>query len=132
MMIRPFYFLMLCGFTFASEAQQKLQPSITFDESRHDFESVLQGKIVDYLFKFQNIGDQPLIIENVLTSCGCTASEWSKAPIKQGGKGVIKVTFDSTGKIGSQRKVITVVSNATSNRIELIIKAFVLPRRSKF
>ena len=107
-------------------------PVFIFDNSFHDFESVTQGEVVDHFFEFQNGGNNVLIIENIITSCGCTASEWTKEPIRPGQRGCIKVTFDSTGKIGHQRKIITILSNAESEKTELIVEAFVLPRKSAF
>ncbi len=113
-------------------AQQAKGPIISFEAPYRDFESLVEGKVVEHVFEFANNGDKDIIINNVLTSCGCTASDWSNIPIKPGDKGVIKVTFDSNGKIGQQRKVITILSNAINKRTELIIEAFVLPKRSQF
>lgn len=131
MINRIIYSLVLSVFVLNLSAQQVSGPIISFDKSYHDFESLVQGEVVDIVFEFINVGDRPVVIENVLTSCGCTASHWDKTPIEPETKGIIKVTFDSTGKIGQQRKVITVVSNAVTNRTELIIEAFVLPKRSQ-
>lgn len=103
---------------------------LLFEPTYYDFESVVQGEVVEYYFKFRNVGDKPVLISNVLTSCGCTASEWPKNPIKPSEHGGIMVKFNSSGKLGQQRKIITVLSNASNNRIELIIEAFVLPKRS--
>ena len=116
----------------AQDGQQYFDAVLTFEDSYHNFESVVQGDTVDYVFEFTYKGDRPLVISNVLTSCGCTASEWPRSHISPGSKGIIKVTFNSNGKFGHQRKIITVLSNASNNRIELIIEAFVLPKRSQF
>ncbi len=127
--------LIFIGFAWAANSQtdQNLPgPILSFEESYHDFETIVQGEIVDYVFKFINKGDRPLVISNVLTSCGCTASEWPKTPIEPGSEGVIKATFNSRGKFGQQKKIITVLSNAPNNRMEIVIKAFVLPKRSNF
>jgi hypothetical protein len=54
-----------------------------------------------------------LIITNVQVTCGCTTPKgWPKDPIPPGAKGEISISFNSTGKIGKQNKVITIVSNA--------------------
>lgn len=110
----------------------KSAPEITFKFISHDFGEVLQGEAKTIEFQFQNTGAEPLIISNVLTSCGCTASDWPKSPVLPGQDATINITFDSTGKVGQQKKVITVVSNAIEIRKQLTIEAFVLPRRSSF
>ncbi len=128
---RTIYSLTIAVLSFNLSAQEISGPMISFGKSYHDFELVVEGEVVDYVFEFVNIGDRSVAIENVLTSCGCTASHWDKSPIEPRNKGIIKVTFNSTGKIGQQRKVITVVSNDINKRTELIIEAFVLPKRSQ-
>lgn len=89
-------------------------PAITFDESKYDFGSVVQGGTVDHTFKFKNTGNAPLIISNIGVSCGCTTPEWTKAPVLPGKTGSITAHFNSTGKIGMQNKVLTVESNAAA------------------
>ena len=68
-----------------------------------------------YTFEFTNDGDAPLVLSNVQTTCGCTASSWPREPIAPGASSKIDVTFNSTGKSGHQVKVITIISNATNN-----------------
>jgi len=50
-------------------------PIITFEEDSFDFGDIYQGDKVAHTFKFENSGNQPLIITNVQTTCGCTATE---------------------------------------------------------
>ncbi len=97
-------------------------PHIKFETSSYDFGDIVQGDKVEYTFKFTNDGDAPLIISNVLTTCGCTASDWPKEPIAPGASSEIDVTFNSTGKIGHQNKVITIMSNASNNpeRVKIV------------
>lgn len=106
--------------------EQKSGPSITFEESEFDFGDIHQGDKVEHVFEFENTGTEPLIITNVQTTCGCTAPEWPRDPIAPGQDGEIKVVFNSTGKIGRQHKVVTIVSNAPINRVTIISN--VLPK----
>ena len=102
-----------------------------FASTEYDFGDVNQGETVEYLFDFKNSGEIPLIINNVLTTCGCTAPEWPKQPIKPGETGQIKIAFDSSSKIGRQNKVITIRSNAHEGDFRLRISAMVLPPKKK-
>ena len=99
---------------------------ITFEEETHDFGDIYQGDKLEYVYVFENSGTEPLILSNVLTTCGCTATDWPHDPIAPGKSGEINVTFDSSGKMGKQNKVITVVSNAINSqeRIKLITNVF--------
>ncbi|MDB5233266.1 MAG: hypothetical protein JWR44_259 [Hymenobacter sp.] len=89
-------------------------PAITFEESKYDFGSVVQGGTVDHTFKFKNTGTAPLVISNIGVSCGCTTPEWTKAPVLPGKTGTIAAHFNSTGKMGMQNKVLTIESNAAA------------------
>ncbi len=111
-------------------------PAITFEQISFDFGDIHQGDKVEHIFKFENSGNQPLIITNVQTTCGCTASEWPREPILPGETANLKVNFDSAGKYGIQHKIISVISNAVlpidakahipSNYVKII--ANVLPK----
>lgn len=103
--------------------------SISFSEMQHDFGDIHQGDVVEHIFQFENTGDKPLVLNNVLTTCGCTAPEWPKEPIASGEKGEIKVVFNSSGKMGRQNKIITVRSNSEGSDRRLKIIAMVLPKK---
>ncbi len=103
-------------------------PHIKFKNSSYDFGDIAQGDKVDYTFEFTNDGDAPVIISNVITSCGCTASSWPKEPIAPGQSSKIDVTFNSSGKIGHQNKVITIMSNASNNPERVKIVTNILPK----
>ena len=83
-----------------------------FDVEVYDFGTIKQGESISYDFNFVNVGKDPLIISSANGSCGCTVPVWPKEPIKKGDKGSIKVTFNSTGKMGLQDKTVTITSNA--------------------
>ena len=75
------------------------------------------------VFEFTNTGDAPLIITNVLSTCGCLIPSKPEAPILPGKKGKIEVKYNMA--IGPIRKTITVETNAANyegGRIALKIK----------
>lgn len=95
----------------ADEAAQ-----ITFEEEVHDFGDIMEGDVVEHVFKFTNTGKNPLIINNARGSCGCTVPEWPRDPISPGQDGEILVKFNSTGKQGEQNKSITIAANTLPNK----------------
>src|SRR5258705_5105844 len=76
-----------------------------------DFGKITEGKILDVTFRFKNVGTKPLVISNVSASCGCTIPEIPKKPYQPGESGVIKATFNSSGKVGSNSKQVNVFAN---------------------
>jgi len=106
-------------------------PAMKFEETEHDFGKLIQGETVSYEFQFTNSGKSDLIIVDVSTSCGCTVPSFPKTPIHSGDKGVIKVTYNSSGKHGFQSKNILVVANTQPNTTLLRIKAQVVSPNSE-
>ena len=101
---------------------------ISFETDTIDYGEILQGSNGVRTFTFQNIGDLPIEIQGVKSSCGCTVPKKPNAPIPPGGKGEIQVKYD-TNRIGVFRKTITVNTNAPSSPIiALKIKGNVLAK----
>ena len=116
-----------------SEIENKIltvRPGITDFSSIvfSDEGEILKGSNGVRTFTFQNIGDVPIEIQGVKSSCGCTVPKKPNAPIPPGGKGEIQVKYD-TNRIGVFRKTITVNTNAPSSPIiALKIKGNVLAK----
>jgi hypothetical protein len=97
---------------------------IKFETTVHDFGTFSESAPkVTYDFKFTNVGNSPLVINQAIASCGCTIPEYTKAPIEPGKSGVVRVTYNGTGKYpGPFSKSITIRSNAKSELVRLYIK----------
>ena len=104
----------------------KMQESIVFEKTIHDYGTIAQGADGNSEFKFTNTGKAPLILSNVKASCGCTVPEWPKEPIAPGKTSSIKVKYN-TATVGAFNKSITVNSNAVNNTVMLQIKGNVTP-----
>lgn len=92
---------------------------ISFESGMYNFGKITQGEKVNHEFKFKNTGKSPLIITNATATCGCTTPDVPKEPIQPGASGVIKVVFNSTGKMGMQDKIVTITSNANPATTEV-------------
>ena len=99
---------------------------INFREKQFDFADIFQGDRVSKKFVFRNSGTEPLMILNVQTTCGCTATDWPKSPIPPGDSSSILVTFNSGKKQGRINKIVTVYTNATVPEEKLKITGNVL------
>lgn len=84
---------------------------IVFKRNFFDFGEVPSGEVVNAVFNFTNIGNTPLVIENVTATCGCTVPEYPLEPISPNQSADIKVRFDTKGKSGRQQPIITVFAN---------------------
>lgn len=103
-------------------------PQMSFTKLEHDFGTIKEGEKVETFFTFVNTGEAPLTITNASGSCGCTVPEFPKEPIKPGGTGKMKVSFDSSGKPGNQQKSVNITCNTEKGSEVLTIKANVTPK----
>ena len=110
---------------FAQQATNDTLPIIKFEKLEHNFGKIKEGTLATYSFVFENVGKTPLILTNVIASCGCTTPEWPKEPIMPGKKATIKAAYNSYGRPGQFHKAITVKSNAGLD-VVLSIKGDVL------
>ena len=88
--------MIMCGLTTVL-AQKPAE--IKFDKLTHNFGTFSEkSPVVTYTFTYTNVGEQPLVINQAVASCGCTVPEYTKTPIQPGEKGEIKVTYNGAGK----------------------------------
>jgi len=86
--------------------------NLNFKTEVHDFGTVEEGPAAEYEFAFTNTGKEPLILQNVHASCGCTTPSYSKEPVAPGKTGIVKASFNTVGRPGAFTKSITVATNA--------------------
>jgi Protein of unknown function (DUF1573) len=91
----------------ASFAQKTAASVAKFDAETIDLGKVKQGSPTTAKFLITNIGTEPLIIEQANPTCGCTISDYTKAPIAPGKSGYINATYNAAG-VGHFDKHLTV------------------------
>ena len=121
--------LLMLVFTLGMMAQKPAQ--IKFDNVSHNFGSFSEKEpVVSHSFTFTNIGEQPLVINQAIASCGCTVPKYTKEPIAPGEKGEIKVTYNGEGKFpGHFKKSITVRTNGAVEMTRLYIEGDMQPAK---
>jgi hypothetical protein len=117
-----------------------LVSAVSFAQAKIEFKA--KDNTIDYgtvtkeqdngvrVFEFTNTGNQPLIITNVQSTCGCTVPTKPTQPIMPGKSDKIEVKYNMNP--GPIRKTITVESNATNvegGRVSLKIKGEVIVKQ---
>ena len=106
---------------------------VSFDTLIYDFGTVsASAPAVKHEYVFEVTGKQPVAILYATPSCGCTASDFPRKPVKPGEKGIIKVTFDPKGQKGEVEKDVRVrFKNGAdkSEQLTLRIRGVVLPAK---
>lgn len=95
----------------ASYAQTGPKIEFKAENNTIDYGTVVKGVDTGVrTFEFTNTGDEPLVITNVRSSCGCTVPSKPEAPIMPGKSDKIEVKYNMNP--GTISKTITVESNA--------------------
>lgn len=71
------------------------RPNISVSPTSHDFGDILQNQgPVSTTFTVKNTGGEPLTINRLSTSCGCTTAEMNESPLEPGESREMRVSFD--------------------------------------
>lgn len=121
--------ILFVGFLLSGIAIQAQAPDhrIKFEETTHDFGTLEQGAPTTTIFKFENVSKEPVTLSNVKASCGCTTPVWTKEEIPAGGKGEIKVSYNSS-RIGAFNKSVSVMYTDRPDPVVVYIKGTVNPK----
>ena len=123
---RPFAILVLLLFTLTSAAQNNINGIIEFNKQVHDFGDItLSSGKHKYSFTFRNVSKIPIVIQTVISSCGCTTPVWTRNPVKPGESGNIEVTFLNDQGPYPFDKALTVYVSGVNRPIILRIKGVV-------
>jgi hypothetical protein len=91
----------------------------------HDFGTIPKNQEATYTFEYRNTGTTPIYIDNVRTSCGCTAPDWEEKPVMPGEIGKINIIYDA-GDDGYFLKLIKVYFRGRRKADKLYIEGDVM------
>ena len=119
-------FCALCADAFRAEAQNIFEQTVSFDKIVYDFGDImLSDGPQSCTFTMKNIGDIPVVIHRVITSCGCTEPTWTESPIRPGETGTVKVVFSNDQGPYPFSKSVTVYVSGLSKPVILKVKGVV-------
>ncbi len=95
-----------------------------------DYGTIEQNSDGNRSFVFKNIGNAPITITEVKTSCGCTIPSKPTKPIMPGEIGEIEVKY-ATSRLGGFSKTLTIISDASETVKRIRIKGNVLKSDSQ-
>jgi len=102
---------------FSKLSAQQLENAPVFEiiDPEFNFGNIKQGEKTEHEFIIKNNGKSDLYIRSIKASCGCTAVQPEKKVITPGESIKMKVIFNSAGKVGTQNKTVTIITNDPKN-----------------
>lgn len=99
---------------FVEEKSNKvsnINPVLKMSSYNHNFGKVKEGEKLDLTIEIENTGEAELRINNIKSSCGCTAALLSSKLLMPDEKGELKIEFDTSNLTGQIARTITLYSN---------------------
>lgn len=94
-MKRLFFLVALVVASISGAMAEGMGAKLCARELNYDFGVIdYRGGDVHHTFLIENCGDEPLVIERVVTSCTCTKASISRKPLAVGEKREMKVTYE--------------------------------------
>ena len=115
--IRSLYIKELTG----KEEKKDINTATDVPVTQVDLGTLKMGEEKSTSFTINNVGHQPLVIYDVVASCGCTKVEYDKKPVLPNKKTTIEVVYTAEEE-GVFNKTITVYCNAAESPLKFKIK----------
>lgn len=104
------------------QAQAPAAQAIEFNKKVHNFGKISVNDGAKHCtFEFRNTSGKPVVINNIISSCGCTEPIWPKKPIMPGEGGKVEVTYLNDQGPYPFDKTLTVYTSASTKPIILRI-----------
>jgi hypothetical protein len=121
MLMMSIFFVVCFGFYPEGKIVSKVE---WLTPTTHDFGDIRQGEAVKTVFRFKNISDKPVSVDNVRSTCGCTSPDWENEIVDPLSEGTITVEYDAK-KSGWFKKKITVFFSGQKQPERLQVEGFV-------
>src|SRR5690606_2599623 len=100
--------LLACG----TDVKDRKTSIEIIDNNRH-YWPILTGQELEVVFYIKNTGEYPLIIDEVITSCGCLhlSNKSTLDFVPKGETGILRLVYDSQKNVGLAKHYITLYGN---------------------
>ena len=121
-MKKGIFLIIICTIMNMVNAQQA-DTTVVFNKLVHDFGAIVKSDgAQSYSFEFTNKGNNPVTIQKVVSSCGCSTSNWTKEPVSPGEKGYVKVTYNPSDVAIFNKSITVNVANGSPEVLVLRIR----------
>ena len=118
--VRDLYFNIISGKMVVSSVDKEALTVVSLLKDKVDLGDFSWNKEREAEFVISNVGKLPLVINDVITSCGCTKVDYTKKPILSGENIILKIKYKAE-QPEHFNKTITVYCNAEGSPFHLKI-----------
>lgn len=104
---------------------------ISFEVLDHNFGVINEADgPVTYEFRFTNNSNEPIKIDDVKASCGCTTPAWTREPVLPGQWGFVQAQYNPENRAGRFNKSLT-INTSLGSVFKAYIRGEVTPQKSE-
>lgn len=118
--VRDLYFHIISGKMVVSSVDKEALTVVSLLKDKVDLGDFSWNKEREAEFVISNVGKLPLVINDVITSCGCTKVDYTKKPILSGENIILKIKYKAE-QPEHFNKTITVYCNEEGSPLHLKI-----------
>ncbi|MCI0339773.1 MAG: DUF1573 domain-containing protein [Planctomycetales bacterium] len=97
---------------------------VVFDETEHEFGTLLKGEKREHVFRFRNEGEGPLRIGPIQSACECAVIVLSGKELPPGGRGELRVTLTTEVLEGRMGKTVFVTTDDPATPMVQLVLSF--------
>jgi len=107
------------------------EPRIRLAEEVWDFGDLARDSLADYRLEISNVGDRPLEVHHVRSSCACLLIVFEPTTLEPGGRAQVPLRYVPDRRKGETAKTVFVDSNdPVSPRLRFVVRGVVLEARA--
>ena len=107
--------------------KKKVQTTVSLDTTALSLGKFPWQEGQQTTFRLKNTGEKPLVIQDVVTSCGCLTVDYPQEPVQPGKEAVLRMTYKADNP-GYFNKAATVYCNAENSPIRLRVSGNALEK----
>lgn len=122
--------VLLLSFSFFVTSATWAQPKVTIRREVANMGEIAFQQPAQVQFSLLNSGNEPLFIDKVIPSCGCTTVEWTQTAVNPNEEGTITAIYDAK-MLGVFQKDLEVYTNASDAPFYLHLQGRVVQKQTQ-
>lgn len=106
--------------SFKQSKKQEQLASVYWERDTVFFNDLPEGTVLLDSFRVTNSGGTPYSIASVKSTCDCAVLNPPQHPIMPGESAILRIQFDSSGKLGTATPAIILYDNSTPNKRHIL------------
>lgn len=106
------------GYTITTPSRNTI---VNAEQTEFDLGTIKQGNTTKITASIRNVGEVPLVVQDIRASCGCTSIRYTKEPILPGSSLKVEITYNAEDR-GRFNRSVAVYGNMDNSPLIIRLK----------